>query len=89
MLENLPKALFDIDECVETIIRYAEKKELLLNYPVAAMAIEDLFRQKKRIAVQDLPFEPKYAEEYLRLFRSQKYNEFYFDEANLLLARRA
>ena len=89
VLENLPKALFDIDECVETIVKYAEKKELLLNYPIAAMAIEDLFRQKKRIAAQDLPFESKYAEEYLRLFYSQRYSEFSFDEANLLLTRRA
>jgi hypothetical protein len=89
VLENLPKALSDINECVETIVKYAEKKELLLNYPIAAMAIEDLFRQKKRIAAQDLPFESKYAEEYLRLFYSHRYSEFSFDEANLLLTRRA
>ncbi len=89
VLENLPKALFDIDECVETIVKYAEKKELLLNYPIAAMAIEDLLKQKKHIAAQDLPFESKYAEEYLRLFYSQRYGEFSFDEANLLLTRRA
>lgn len=89
VLENLPKALSDINECVETIVKYAEKKELLLNYPIAAMAIEDLFKQKKRIAAQDLPFESKYAEEYLRLFYSQRYTEFSFDEANLLLTRRA
>jgi len=89
VLENLPKALSDINECVETIVKYADKKELLLNYPIAAMAIEDLFKQKKRIAAQDLPFESKYAEDYLRLFYSQRYTEFSFDEANLLLTRRA
>jgi hypothetical protein len=53
------------------------------------MAIEDLFKQKKHIAAQDLPFESKYAEEYLRLFYSQRYTEFSFDEVNLLLTRRA
>jgi hypothetical protein len=89
VMENLPKALGDIDECVGTIVKYAEKKELLLNYPIAAMAIEDLFKQKKRIAAQDLPFASKYAEEYLRLFYSQRYSEFSFDEANMLLMRRA
>jgi hypothetical protein len=89
VLENLPKALFDIDECVETIVKYAEKKELLLNYPIAAMAIEDLFRQKKCIAAQDLPFESKYAAEYLRLFYSQRFSEFSFDDVSLLLTRRA
>jgi hypothetical protein len=88
VLESLPKALADIDECVETIVKYFEKKELLLNYPIAAMAIEDLFKQKKSIAAQDLPFESKYAGEYLRLFYGQKYSEFSFDENSLLLTRR-
>lgn len=89
VLASMPKALADIDECVETIVKYADKKELLLNYPIAEMAIEDLFRQKKHIAVQDLPFDSKYAEEYLRLFYSQRYSEFAFDETNLSLMRRA
>jgi len=88
VLENLPKALADINECVETIVKYADKKELLLNYPIAAMTIEDLFRQKKLIVAQDLPFETKYAAEYLRLFYSQRYSEFSFDETSLLLTRR-
>ena len=88
VLESMPKALADIDDCVETIVKYADKKELLLNYPIAEMAIENLFRQKKNIAVQDLPFDSKYAEEYLRLFHSQRYSEFAFDETNLSLMRR-
>ena len=89
VMENLPKALSYVDECVGTIVMYNEKKELLLNYPVARIAIEDLFRQKKHVSAQDLPFEPKYAEEYLRLFYSEKYREFAFDDANMLLTRRA
>jgi hypothetical protein len=89
VMENLPKALSYVDECVGTIAVYNEKEELLLNYPVARMAIENLFRQKKHVSAQDLPFEPKYAEEYLRLFYSQRYREFAFDEANMLLMGRA
>jgi hypothetical protein len=88
-VENLPKALSYIDECVGTIAKYNEKKELLLNYPVAEIAIEDLFRKKKHISAKDLPFEPEYAEEYLKLFYSQRYREFSFDEANMLLMRKA
>ena len=87
VMENLPKSLSYIDECVGTIAIYNEKKELLLNYPIAEIAIENLLRQKKHISAQDLPFEPKYAEEYLRLFRSQRYREFSFDEANMSLRR--
>lgn len=89
VLENLPKALSDLNECVETVVKYSEKKEFLLNYPIAEMAIEDLLKQKKCIAAQDLPFEPKYAEEYLRLFYIQRFSEFSFDETGLSLMRRA
>jgi hypothetical protein len=88
VMENLPEALSCVDECVGTIVMYNEKEELLLNYPVARIAIEDLFRQRKHVSAQDLPFEPKYAEEYLRLFYSEKYREFAFDDANMLLRKR-
>jgi hypothetical protein len=90
VMENLPKAVSYVEECVETIINYNEQEEFLLNYPIAKVAIEDLFRQKKKqVSAQDLPFETRYAEEYLRLFYSQKYREFAFDSANMLLLKRA
>jgi hypothetical protein len=89
VMENLPKALSYVDECAETIITYNEQEELLLNYPIAKVAIENLFRQKKKqVFAQDLPFETKYAEEYLRLFYSQEYPEFEFDSTNISLLRR-
>lgn len=89
VLEHLPKSLSYIDECIGTIARYNEIKELLLHYPIAEISIEDLLRQKKHISAHDLPFEPKYAEEYLRLFYSQRYREFSFDKTNMFLMRRA
>jgi hypothetical protein len=88
VMENLSKSLSCLDECVGTIATYNEREELLLNYPAAKLAIEDLLRQKKRVSAKDLPFEPKYAEEYLRLFHSQRYYDVSFDEANVLLVRK-
>jgi len=88
VLESLPKFLSYIDECVETIALYSEIEELLLNYPIAEIAVEDLFREKKCISAEDLPFGPKYAEEYLKLFYSQKFREFSFDKANMLLTKK-
>jgi len=85
VMENLPKFLSNIDECVATIAKYNEKKELLLNYPTAEIAIENQLKKKKHISAKDLPFEAKYAEEYLRLFHSQRYQEFSFNETNMLL----
>ncbi len=88
VLEHLPKSLSYIDECIGTIAGYNEIKELLLHYPIAEISIEDLLRQKKHISAHDLPFEPKHAEEYLRLFYSQRYREFSFDKTNMFLMRR-
>jgi hypothetical protein len=89
VMKNLPKSLSYLDEFVETIAMYHEKEELLLNYPIAKTAIEDLLKEKKHISAQDLPFEPEYANEYLKLFRSQRYREFSFDKTKMLLMRKA
>ena len=88
MLKNLPEALSFIEPCLWTIAQYNVKNELLLNYPIARTAIEDQLRKKKRVSVQDLPFEAKDAEEYLKLFFNERNSEFTFDEENLQLARK-
>jgi hypothetical protein len=88
VLKNLPKSLSYVDEYIKTITSYSEKEELLLNYPIAEIAVEELFRQKKCISAKDLPFEPKYAEEFLKLFYSQRYREFSFDETSMVLMRK-
>jgi hypothetical protein len=88
VLENLPKFLSYVDECVETIAVYRDMEELLLNYPIAEITVENLFREKKSVSAKDLPFEPKYAEEYLKLFYSQKFREFSLDRANMLLTKK-
>jgi hypothetical protein len=88
VLENLPKSLSYVDECIKTITSYSEKEELLLNYPIAEITVEDLFKQKKRIYAKDLPFEPKYAEKLLKLLYSQRIGEFSFDETDTALMKR-
>lgn len=88
-LEILPKSLSYLDECIETLALYEEKKELLLNYPIAEIAIEKQLKQKKRVTVEDLPFAPKYAEEYLHLFYSKSFGEFSYDKENMVLTRKA
>ena len=88
VLENMPKFLSRIEECADTIAFYNEKIELFLNYPVAEVAIEDLFKQQNSISAQNLPFEPKHAEEFLRLFYSKRYQNFSFDTANRELIKK-
>ena len=86
-LANLPQAVSYLNECVSTIARYNEQEELLLNYPVAETAIEDSFKQKPFISVHDLPFEPKFAEEYLKLFYSKRFRDYSFDDQKVTLKR--
>src|SRR3972149_1759163 len=88
VLEKLPKSLLYLDECVETISLYNKKIEALLNYPIAEIAIEDLLRENKPISAQNLPFEPKYSEEFLKLFYSKNYRDFSFDKTNMLLVKK-
>lgn len=88
VLQNLPKSLSLIDECADTIVLYNEKIELLLNYPIAEATIENLFEQRKSISAQNLPFEPKHAEEFLRLFYIKRYQNFSFDTANKELIKK-
>ena len=87
-MESLPAAQSLIDRGIATLALYNEKNELLLNYPLAKTVIEDLLRQKKYVSIDDLPFEPRDAEKYLRLFQNQRYREFSFDENDLQLMKK-
>ena len=89
VLDNMPKFLSRLEECVDTLAAYNEKKELLLNYPIAEMEILNLLKRKEQISAEDLPFEHRFAEEYLRLFYSNNFSEFRFDESNISLMKRA
>jgi hypothetical protein len=86
VMKNLPKSFSYLDELVDSIVAYDEKKEILLNYPIAELVIKEALTQKNQIYAQDLPFELHYAEEYLKLFYSQKYPELYFDNENTCLS---
>jgi len=88
VMESLPKFEGYIDECIETLTLYNERKEFLLNYPMAKIVIENLLKQKPVITKKDLPFETKYAAEYLRIFYLQNYNEFAYDKQNELLSKK-
>ena len=87
-LENMPKFLSNLDECVATLAAYNKRKELLLNYPTALTAIENQLEAGNHVSARDLPFDPRHAEEFLKLFYSHKYPEFSLDEENMVLAKK-
>jgi hypothetical protein len=88
IMEHLPTYLSYVDETVQTLVVYNERKEFLLNYPLAATAIEQQLKQKKQLSAKDLPFQPKFAGEYLRLYYLQRFNEFNFDKENMQLTKK-
>jgi hypothetical protein len=88
IMEKLPRYLSYVDEAVQTLAVYNERKEFLLNYPLAEAAIEERLKQKERLLPQDLPFHPRFAAEYLRLYYTERFGEYAFDKDNFVLTRR-
>jgi hypothetical protein len=88
IMENLPKSLAYVDETVQTLAIYWERREFLLNYATAEAAIEEQLKTKDRLTPKDLPFQPKFAGEYLRLYYSQRFSDFAFDKDSQQLTKR-
>jgi hypothetical protein len=88
IMENLPKTLAYVDEAVQTLAVYAERREFLLNYPTAEAAIEEQLKTKKRLKPEDLPFQPRFAGEYLRLYYTQRFSEYSFDKESMQLTKK-
>ena len=88
IMQNLPDYLSYVDEAVQTLAVYNERKEFLLNYPTAEAAIEEQLKKKKRLSPQDLPFQPRFAAEYLKIYYTQRFSEFDFDKENMQLTKK-
>jgi hypothetical protein len=88
IMGNLPQYLAYVDEAVQTLAVYSERKEFLLNYPLAQTAIEERLKTKTQLLPSDLPFQPHFAAEYLRLYYTQRFGEYVFDKDNLVLSKR-
>jgi hypothetical protein len=89
IMENLPRFEGYIDECIQTLIIYNERREFLLNYPVAKIEIEDQLKTKVKLTPADLPFEAKYSAQYLQVFYLQNFNDYDFDKQNSWLTRKS
>jgi hypothetical protein len=88
VMENLPRFQNYIEECVQTLAIYNERREFMLNYPMAKIAIEDQRKLKAKLPSGDLPFETKYAAEYLKLYYMRNFSDFDFDKDNNILTKK-
>jgi hypothetical protein len=74
---------------VQTLAVYWERREFLLNYPTAEAAIQEQLKTKNYLTPKDLPFQPRFAGEYLRLYYSTRFSDFAFDKDSMQLSKRA
>ncbi len=89
VMAALPKYLGYVDEAVQTLAAYSEHKEFLLNYPLAEAAIIEQLKVKEKLLPSDLPFHPRFAAEYLRLYYTTRFGEYMYDRETAVLSRRS
>jgi hypothetical protein len=88
IMKNLPTYLSYVDQAVQTLMVYREQKELLLNYPQAEAVIAERLKEKNELTPKDLPFQPRFAGEYLKIYYMQRFSDFAFDKDNSVLTKR-
>jgi hypothetical protein len=88
ILETLPLTLNHINEAIQTLTIYADRKEFLLNYPTAKTTITQQLEQKEKLTPSDLPFHPQFAAQYLQLYYTQHYDQYIFDKTESVLKKR-
>jgi hypothetical protein len=88
IMDELPKYYSYVTEIEETLKAYTIRKEFLLNYPMAERAIMQQLKEKNNVSPEDLPFDPKFATEYLYVFYVKNFREYAFDKEKSLLAKR-
>jgi hypothetical protein len=71
-LTILSKGILQVNQALDVLLAYYRKKEFLLNYPNAIIAIEECLKRKNEVTPQDLPVSSEFAEEYLKMYRSEK-----------------
>jgi hypothetical protein len=88
IMDDLPTYLSYVDEALKALSVYHERKEILLNYPLAKAAIEKNLKEKDKILPKDLPFNPQYGAEYLRLYYRERFENYTFKKEENTLTKR-
>jgi hypothetical protein len=68
IIAHLYRVLSYIDEAVDTIEYYNERREMLLNYPVFRKKITRVLDEKAEVVLDDLGVADKYGREYLKMY---------------------
>jgi len=87
IIAHLYRVLSYIDEAVDTIEYYNERREMLLNYPVFAKKITRVLDAKGEVRLGDLGVAEKYGREYLKMYLRTTYSPLTLEERTDSLRR--
>jgi len=80
LISHLYRVLSYIDEAVDTIEYYNERKEMLLNYPVFQKKITRIIEEKGEVKLDELGVSEKYGREYLKMYLRTTYSPLMLEE---------
>jgi len=80
LISHLYRVLSYIDEAVDTIEYYNERKEMLLNYPVFEKKITRILDEKDEVKLDELGVSEKYGREYLKMYIRTTYSPLRLEE---------
>jgi hypothetical protein len=87
IISHLYRILSYIDEAVDTIEYYNERRELLLNYAILEKKIDRILSKSQEVRLKDLGVSEKYGREYLKLYLRSHSKEAFFEEVGDTLRR--
>ncbi|MFH2111614.1 MAG: hypothetical protein ABIJ47_10200 [Candidatus Bathyarchaeota archaeon] len=87
IITHLYRVLSYIDEAVDTIEYYNERREMLLNYPVFARKITRILDEKEEVKMDELGVAEKYGREYLKMYLRTTYSPLTLEETTDSLRR--
>ncbi len=87
IITHLYRVLSYIDEAVDTIEYYNERKEMLLNYPVFQKKITRILDEHGEVRLRDLGVAEKYGIEYLKMYHRTTYSPLTLEETTDSLRR--
>jgi hypothetical protein len=87
IISHLYRVLSYIDEAVDTVQYYNERKELLLNYRILEKKIGRILANNHEVGLGDLGVSEKFGREYLKLYLRGHYTEMPLEEVGSALRR--
>jgi hypothetical protein len=87
IITHLYRVLSYIDEAVDTIEYYNERKEMLLNYPVFKTKIARILDEKGEVKLSELGVTERYGREYLKMYHRTTVSPLLLEETSDSLRR--